>query len=187
VGRPHLAYGLSAGGSEQADLYLLNLASGRHWASPCRACYDGLNWLPDSRSFTFTQLAAMAPGESETETYMDARVMWLRWAPRQRPVFGPTVTRALGLDRLDVGETHHRARQPLGGGAHHRHHGARRQALRGAAGAIWGKPGTPWRRLATEADKVVQVALQGDALYVMTQAGTPRRKVVKVDLAPGPG
>ena len=45
--------------------------------------------------------------------------------------------------------------------------------------------GTPWRRIATAADKLVELALQGDALYVLTQAQAPRRKLVKVDLARG--
>jgi prolyl oligopeptidase len=46
-----------------------------------------------------------------------------------------------------------------------------------------GKPQARWQRIAAESDKVVSVALQGDSLFVMTQAGAPRRKIVRVDLA----
>jgi prolyl oligopeptidase len=82
----HLAYGMSAGGSEQASMYLMHLPSGRLLGKPVPRVYDaGLNWLPDSRSFTYTQMAVLKPGQSEIETYMDARVMWLRLGqPRSR-------------------------------------------------------------------------------------------------------
>ena len=182
----HLAYGLSAGGSEQASMYLMHLPSGRLLGKPVPRVYDaGLNWLPDSRSFTYTQMAVLKPGQSEIETYMDARVMWKRLGqPRSVPVFGPTVTRQLGLQRLDMGEllTVPGSRWVV---ARTTDTTVPEGKLFAAPLASLGKPGTPWRRLATEADKVVEVELQGDALYVMTQAGTPRRKVVKVDLARG--
>ncbi|HRD96954.1 MAG TPA: prolyl oligopeptidase family serine peptidase [Rubrivivax sp.] len=182
----HLAYGLSAGGSEQASLYLLDLRSGRLQGRPVPRVYEtGLNWLPDSRSFTYTQLAALKPGRPEVETYMDARAMWQQLgAPHARPVFGPTVTRHLGLQRLDMGEllTVPGSRWVV---ARTTDTTVPEGKLFVAPLATLGKPGTPWRRLATEADKLVDLALQGDALYVLTQAGAPRRKLVKVDLAQG--
>jgi prolyl oligopeptidase len=102
------------------------------------------------------------------------------------PVFGPTVTPRLGLQRLDVGEllTVPGSRWVV---ARTTDTTVPEGKLFAAPLASLGKPGTPWRRLATEADKVVEVELQGDALYVMTQAGTPRRKVVKRGSGPGPG
>ena len=182
----HLAYGMSSGGSEQASLYLMHLPSGKRLGKPVPRVYDaGLNWLPDSRSFTYTQLAVLKPGSPETETYMDARVMWQRLGgPPARPVFGPTVTRGLGLQRLDMGEliTVPGSRWVV----------ARTTDTTVPEGLLFvapltrlGQPGTPWRRIATAADKLVELALQGDALYVLTQAQAPRRKLVKVDLARG--
>ncbi len=182
----HLAYGMSSGGSEQASLYLMHLPSGKRLGKPVPRVYDaGLNWLPDSRSFTYTQLAVLKPGRPETETYMDARVMWQRLGgPPARPVFGPTVTRGLGLQRLDMGEliTVPGSRWVV----------ARTTDTTVPEGLLFvapltrlGQPGTPWRRIATAADKLVELALQGDALYVLTQAQAPRRKLVKVDLARG--
>jgi prolyl oligopeptidase len=46
-----------------------------------------------------------------------------------------------------------------------------------------GRTNARWQRVANEADQVVTVALQGDGLFVMTQAAAPRRKVLRVDLA----
>lgn len=182
----HLAYGMSAGGSEQASLYLLDLASGKPVGKPVPRVYDaGVNWLPDSQSFTYTQTLALKPGQPEAETYMDARVMWQRLgAAKPRPVFGPTVTRQLGLQRLDVASLITVPGSPWVV--------VRTTDTTVPEGKLFvaplarlGQPGTPWRRLAGEADQLVDLALQGDALYVLTQAQAPRRKLVKVDLLRG--
>jgi len=179
----HLVYGMSGGGSESATLYVMHLPSGKLVGKPIPGTQDAqVNWLPDSRSFTYAQLATLKPGAPDTDTYKDAVVMWQRvGAAAGKPVFGPTVTRGLGLDRLDYGRliTVPGSRWmvarttdttvPEGG-------------LFVAPVASLGRPGTPWKRFATAADKVVSVALRGDELLVMTQAGAPRRRIVAVDL-----
>ena len=179
----HLAYGMSAGGSEDASLYLLNVASGKLVGAPVPRVFNTpLHWLPDSRSLTYTQLALLKPGAPDTETYMDASVMWLRLgASKARPVFGPTITRGLGLERLDVGELITAPGSPWVV-ARTTDTTVPEGKLFVAALAHLGRPDLKWRRIATAADKVVRVALQGDGLFLMTQAATPRRKIVRVDL-----
>jgi prolyl oligopeptidase len=100
------------------------------------------------------------------------------------PVFGPTVNKDLKLDRLDVGEL---ITTP----------GSRWAVLRTtdttvpegklfvALVADLGSRRLKWRRIGSESDRVVEVALRGDALFVLTQAGASRRKIVKVDLKTG--
>jgi prolyl oligopeptidase len=179
----HLAYGMSAGGSENASLYVMEINSGKLLGARVPRVHDaGIHWLPDSRSFTYTQTNEMKPGQPVTETYMDARVMWQRLGAAQpRPVFGPTVTAQLGLVRLDVGQllTVPGSRWVVARTTDTTVPEGKLFALRLAE---LGQPNARWRRLATEADKVVDIALQGDSLYVMTQAGAPRRKVVRIDL-----
>ncbi|MDO9074284.1 MAG: prolyl oligopeptidase family serine peptidase [Rubrivivax sp.] len=179
----HMAYGMSAGGSEDASLYVMDIQSGRLLGAPVPRVFDaGIHWLPDSRSYTYTQTVEMKPGQPATETYMDARVMWQRLGAAQpKPVFGPTVTPQLGLARLDVGQLY-----TVPGS---RWVVARTTDTTVPEGKLFatrlsglGQPDARWQRLATEADKVVDIALQGDSLYVMTQAGAPRRKVVRIGL-----
>lgn len=179
----HLAYGMSAGGSENASLYVMDIASGKLLGTPVPRVYDaGIHWLPDSRSYTYTQTVEMQPGQPAVETYMDARVLWQRLgAKTAQPVFGPTVTPQLGLVRLDVAQLH-----TVPGS---RWVVARTTDTTVPEGKLFvarladlGRPNARWQRLATEADQVVDIALQGDSLYVMTQAGAPRRKVVRIDL-----
>jgi prolyl oligopeptidase len=182
-----VAYGMSAGGSENASLYLLEVARGRTLGEPVPRVYSTpIHWLPDSRSFTYTQLAPLKPGAPDTETYMDASVMWQRIVRHDalaapQPVFGPTVTPQLGLARLDVAQliTVPGSRWVV----------ARTTDTTVPEGKLFvaplaqlGRPGARWQRLADESDKVVNVALRGDVLFVMTQAGAPRRKIVGVDL-----
>lgn len=179
----HLAYGMSAGGSEDASLHVMDIATGKRLGEPVPRVYDaGIHWLPDSRSYTYTQTNEMKPGQPAIETYMDARVMWQRLGTAlPQPVFGPTVTPQLGLVRLDVGQllTVPGSRWVVARTTDTTVPEGKLFALRLAE---LGQPNARWQRLAAEADRVVDIALQGDQLYVMTQAGAPRRKVVRIDL-----
>jgi prolyl oligopeptidase len=185
----HVAYGMSAGGSEDASLYVLHVASGRLVGKPVpRARETDQHWQPDSRSITTSQLAQLPKGAPETDTYKDSRVLrvWVsgKNSGKTQAVFGPKVTPQLGLDRLDVGEliTVPGSRWVV----------ARTTDTTVPEGKLFvlplvdlGKPRARWQRIADEADKVVRVALQGNDLFVMTQAGAPRRKIVRIDLARG--
>lgn len=179
----HLAYGMSAGGSEDATLYVMEVASGKPVGTPVPRVYDaGISWLPDSRSLSYTQTVEMKPGQPVTETYMDARVLWQRLgAAAPVAVFGPTVTTQLGLVRLDVGQLY-TAPGSKWVVARTTDTTVPEGKIFAARLAELGTAKIRWLPLASEADKVVDIALQGDGLYVMTQAGAPRRKVVRVDL-----
>ena len=178
----YLAYGMSAGGSENASLHVLDIASGKTLGKPFPRVYETpIHWLPDSRSFTFTQLRALPKGAAETETYKDAAVMLAAPGGPARPVFGPTVTRRLGLDRLDVGELITVPGSPWVV-ARTTDTTVPEGKLLVAPLAALGRPGTPWKRFAGPEDKVVDVQLQGDTLAVLTQASAPRGRIVAVDL-----
>jgi prolyl oligopeptidase len=45
-----------------------------------------------------------------------------------------------------------------------------------------GKPGLRWQRIASAADKITHLELQGDTLYLQTYAGAPRSRVLALDL-----
>jgi prolyl oligopeptidase len=181
----YLAYGMSAGGSEDASLYILNIDNRTTVGAPIPRVPEALvSWLPDSKSFTYNQLKALKPGQPETETYLDSRVMWLKVGQPQSKavaVFGPTVTRKLGLARLDVGKiifsldskwmVARTTDTTLPEGF-----------LFVAKAADLGRPDVAWKRIATYADKITDVALKGDDLYLMTYTQAPRNHVLKLDL-----
>ena len=179
----HVAYGISAGGSENATLRVLNVASNKLVGQPVPRVYDApLHWLPDSRSLTFVQGAEPKPGAPAGDTYKDSRSSWMRLGARPQAVFGATVTPRLGLDRLDVAEliTVPGSRWIV----------ARTTDTTVPEGKLFvapladlGKPKIQWRRFASASDLVSDVALRGDELLVLTRAGAPRRKIVAVNLA----
>lgn len=181
----HVAYGMSAGGSEDASLYILHIASGKTVGAPIARVHEGLvSWLPDSKSLTYNQLQELQPGQPQTETYLDSRVMWLKLGePQSRAlaVFGPTVTTKLGLARLDVGKIMFSPNSPWMV-ARTSDTTLPEGFLFVAKAADLGKPGLVWRKIAAYADKITEVALKGNDLYLMTYTHAPRNHVLKLDL-----
>ena len=182
----YLAYGMSAGGSEQSSLYVLDLATGNTVAGPVPRVLTAVHWLPDSRGLLFNQLKEMASGDAETEYYMDSRVFLLRLATPLKPVpvFGRNDTPKLALDRLDVAEliTAPGSRWVV---ARTTDTTVPEGKLFVAPVAQLGRPGIVWRAIGEPADKMQAVALQRDRLFVLSRAGAPRSKVVAVDLRRG--
>ena len=181
----YVAFGLSAGGSEDATLYVLDLRSGKRVGEPIpRVQGSPVHWLADSRSFTITQLQAMRPGQVETDTFKNARVLWQRVGARvaaAKPVFGPTVTRSLGLDPLENGEVITVPGSPWMV-ARTTDTTVPEGNLFVAAVAQLGQAGVRWQRIATAADKITEIELRGNELYLLTYAGAPRSKLLALDL-----
>ena len=181
----YVAFGISAGGSENAMLHVLDVRSGRRVGQALpRASDTAIHWLADSRSFTYTQLQALRPGQPETDTYKDARVMWQRVgakAAAAKPVFGPTVTRTLGLDSLDVGEIITAPGSPW--------MVARTTDTTVPEGNLFvaplaqlGRPGVRWQRIATATDKITDVGLRGHELFLLSYKAAPRHRLLALDL-----
>jgi prolyl oligopeptidase len=180
----HVAYGVSAGGSEDASLFVLKLSNNKLVGKPVPRVQESLlHWLPDSQSLTLNQFAKAAKGAPETDFYKNSRVLWLKLATPGSllPVFGPTVTRGLGLGPLDVAEliTVPGSRWVV---ARTTDTTVPEGKLFVAPLASFGKASAKWVRIADEADKVYAAALRADNLFLMTQRDTPRRKIVAVDL-----
>lgn len=181
----HVAFGISAGGSENATLHVLDVRSGQRVGEPLpRVPESPIHWLPDSRSFTFNQLQALRPGQPETDFYKDSRVMWQQVGARAaaaKPVFGRTVTPTLGLDPIDNGEIITAPGSPW--------MVARTTDTTVPEGNLFvaplaqlGRPGVRWQRIATAADRITKVQLRGNELFMLTRAGAPRNKLLALDL-----
>ncbi len=181
----YVAFGLSAGGSEDATLYVLDTRSDRLVGPPIPRVQDSpVHWLPDSQHFTVTQLQRLKPGQSETDAFKDARVLLLRAGSplaTAKPVFGRTVTRNLGLEPLDFTEIITVPGSPWAL-ARTTDTTVPEGKLFVAPVAQLGRAGTRWQRVATAQDKITSVALRGDSLFFITYAGAPRRKLMELVL-----
>lgn len=180
-----LAYGVSSGGSEDASLRVLDIASGKELIRPIPRVHERLvHWSPDSRSVTFNQLRELPAGASDTETYFDSTVfaVWPRSAsPVPRPLFGRLVDTRLKLDRLDVGAVMF---SPSG-----RYMVARTTDTTLPEGRLFVAPlaqlgarRIAWKQISAFGDKIRAVQLHGDTLYLASFAGAPHGRVLALPL-----
>jgi prolyl oligopeptidase len=181
----YVAYGMSGGGSEQASLYIVDTKTGQHLGKPIPRVTEGqVSWLPDSQSFTYNQLRQLNAEDAETEYYLDSKVMWLKLgAPESeaKAVFGPTVNKQLGLARLDVGGITFSPGSPW--------MIARTTDTTLPEGKLFvarvsdlGQGEVPWKQFGTFDDKIVDIDLKGEELFVRSHKDAPRYKVMKLDL-----
>ena len=180
----HVAYGLSAQGSEAAVLHVLDVRSGQPVGRPIdRADFGGVSWSADGRSMLFTRLQELKPGMPATEKYQRSQVLLLergRGVETARPVFG------VGTPGVDIEP----AELPFAGFTHDGRwvlgfvfNGTQRELglfVAPAAGVRAGQP--KWRRVIHPRDQVVGLTYMGDRLYVQTYRGAPRFQVLSVDL-----
>ena len=179
-----LAYGISAGGSEDASLHLMDIASGRSLGPPIPRVPEAAQWAPDSRRLAYNQLRELPKGAPDTETYLDTTVFLLDRARPEAParaLFGPLVAPALGLDRLDVAEVRFSpdSRWML---ARTTDTTVREGKLFVAPVAALERAAIAWRAIATADDKITDVEWRGDTLYLRSYAGAPRGRVLALPL-----
>ena len=182
----YLAYGLSAGGSEDASLYVLDVRTGQHVGAPVpRVPEGGVAWLPDSRAITYNQLRQLTAQDAASETYLDSAVYMLRLgdAPEQaRALFGPTINRDLGLQRLDNGRLLFAPGSPWVIAASNDTTQADGAVLIARVEDLASGAAVPWRRIAGFDDHLVEMELQGNDLYYRTKVQAPRFRIMKLDL-----
>ncbi len=182
-----LAYGVSAGGSEDASMHVIDVASGQALIDPVSRVHQGstVAWTPDSRGLAYNQLKTGVPGEAAAEYYMDTTVFLLAPVKRggtARPLFGPKVNPELKLGRLDVAgvsftpDGHFMLARttdttvPEG------------KLFVAPVAALSGSGPIAWVKLSDFDDKITAAQMHGDTLYLRTRAGAPRGRVLALDL-----
>jgi prolyl oligopeptidase len=70
----HVAFGISAQGSEDAFLHVAETESGRETGDVIPRCEGSVvSWMPDNRHFLYTQLQELKPGQPANEKYFNTR------------------------------------------------------------------------------------------------------------------
>ena len=180
-----LAYGISASGSEEAVLYVLDLATRRVIGKGIdRAKFASPSWLPDGR-LLYGRMPKLADGVPDTERYQNIRV-YLH-TPGANPdddeaVLGPDVS---PLVKVDPAEQAYVFATP---GSKHlialAINGVQREfRLWTAPLASFAGARTPWVPVATAADGVTDFTVLGDDIYLMSHKDAPRFKVLRTSLA----
>lgn len=184
-GGTHVAYGLSAQGSEAAVLHVMDTKSGRAVGRPIsRADFGSPSFSADGRQLLFSRLQELKPGMPPTEKYQRAQVFLMRLgadADKARPLFG------LGVPGVEItpAEIPVAAFTPDGRWIiGYVFNGTQREIslyATPAASVLSGKP-PRWTKLVGAADEVSGAAYFDDALYLLTHKGAPRSQVLRLPL-----
>jgi len=181
----HVAFGISAAGSEAASIYVMDVATKSRVGKPIdRAQYPGISWR-DNGSFFFLREQKLEAGMAPTERYQNSR-LWLHTVgadpDKAKLILGPGVDPRVEVPRTDFGYVVVTPGSRWAVAAIYA--GVQRElTLYSAPLATVGKPGTPWVAIAKPADKVTDYAVKGDDIYLMTYASSPRYAIVKTALA----
>lgn len=179
----YVAYGVSAAGSEDAVMHLIDARTGKAIGQPVeRTQFGAPAWGNDGKTLYVNRLQALKPGMSALEKYQRSEVFRLRVGgkPEPRAVFGlgtPGVSIApaeipfLGLtpdDRWALGLVIN---------------GVQREITLYAAPAkalASGKPG--WKKLFGAEAEITNFAYADGSLYLLSNQGAPRAQVLQASL-----
>lgn len=186
----HIALGVSASGSEDATLYVIETATRKRVGKPIDRAeyaggYPGIGWMPDGKSFFHLRLQQAKPGAPAADRYLNMR-LWLHTigsdAAQDVAVLGPGVSPRVAVSPAEQASiiVTPGSRYAV---AHVVADVQREISLYSAPLDTVGKPNTPWVRICDVADKVAGFTVRGDEIYLMTYAANPRYSVVRTSLA----
>ena len=179
-----VAYGISSGGSEDAVIHVMDVATGQELMAPIdRAHYSYVSWLPDDSGFFYLRLKALPAGAPESEKYQGSVALFHRMkggapdiaviaagsdtALKIAPAEFPLVTPVVG-SRWAVATP--------GNGVE------REIDLYAAPMARAMDPKLKWRKLFGRESEVTGYAVHGDDLYVLSHQNASRYKVMRTSM-----
>jgi len=197
-GRPHainyfvasnngrlLAYGMSAGGSEMAEIHVIDTETGRRVMGPItRARYGGVAWLPDDSGFFFTRQQEMKPGMADVERDQKLRSLFVRLGADVDKAPSVLAFDTPGVSIKEGGESPYVF--PLPGtrwaGGYVSHGTDREFSLYVAPLAEVTAGRAEWRKVIDRSDDVTNFEVIGDRLFVLTHKDASRFKIVETSL-----
>ena len=178
----YVVYGLSKDGSEDSILYILSVADGRELPEQIKDTENASpSWLDDGSGFFYTQLTAPV---ATPERYLDAQVRFHRLGDdpsNDMVLMKRGMNSEVSYDKIQMPSITH----PLGSRYVILQLRDVRSEFRGytalLSDLLAGKAN--WTPFATFEDEVTDFEIDGDDLYLLVNAGTPRGRVVKTRAA----
>ena len=181
----YIAYGLSAAGSEESVLHILEVDANKVLEERIdRTQFGSPSWLSDSKSFFYNRLAEAAK-KGTTDYFLDS-VVWLHKVGADPKtdvkVLGRGQYPGVGLERTDIpivvaDPSSSSIVAIIVGGVR------KENPLYTATldSVLAGQP--QWRKVCDVADEVTGFAFLGDDLYLQTTRDTPNAKILKTSMS----
>jgi len=183
----HAVVGIAKGGSEVTTLFVRDLASGKDLPvsiDRIETAYNAPQWLPDSSGFFYSRRQPLPAGTPASETYKDT-VAYLHTlgqpVEQDPPVFGKDLADGVAFAPLDfpsvwvtpgsghvIGQIHHGDSQEL-------------SLYAARLDAISAQP-IAWQKICGVRDSVIDFAVHGGFVFLVTADQAPRYKVVRTPL-----
>ena len=181
-----VAYGASPGGSEDAVIHVVDVATGRESGETIdRGWFGSPSWLPDGRSFFHNRMQKMQPGMPPTERELKSKVYLhvVGTDPEKDPVvFGYDVSPRVPMVPTDLPfvVTSPGSQYAFGLIAH----GVRPEiTVYTAPLSSINSSNIPWRKIVDVDADVVDFAPHGDDVFLMTHKGALRYKIVRTSIS----
>jgi len=185
-----VAYGMSAGGSEEASIHVLDVATGKELIAPIdRAHYSEARWMADDSGFFYFRQRELAKDAPETDKYRFQTAYFHRLRDKTADggrqdaaiiTAGESTNIAIAPEDFPivatVPGTPYVFALPLNGVQNE-------ISVFVAPRAAVFDPKVKWRALFSRADDVTSFAIHGDDLYLLSHKEALRFKVLKTSVA----
>lgn len=177
-----IAVGISAGGSEDSQMTVLDASTGKTIAGPVdRAQFGGVDWAGDGQSLTFVRLQKMAPGTAAAEKYRNLTAEYWDLRSEPTPLLGSAIKGGPITDPDEGGQI-----------AHVPHSDALLlvgfTGVRNEARLWWGKQAdltagkAIWTPLLGYEDGVTRLDANATTLFLLSHQDAPRFKVTAIPI-----
>ena len=172
-----VAVGISAAGSEDSQLSVIDAATGATLAGPVsRAQFGSPAWLDDGQGLFLTRLQALTPGQPISDKYNNATVAF--WTFHGEPVTVVGAAQHLGPNRDPVRVPFVAVTPGSDQALLVVANGVAPEAEAWVAPLAAARAGTAkWRQVVATADGVTKLATDKDRVVLLTHAGAPTFKV----------
>ncbi|GAC1348708.1 MAG: prolyl oligopeptidase family serine peptidase [Vulcanimicrobiaceae bacterium] len=184
-----VAVGLAAGGSENTNVHVVDVASGKMLADVVdRADFGLTSWSDDGKSFYYLKRQAIAAGEPPTAKYFNVKTFaHTVGAPAESdaPVFGIGVNPSVTATPTQFAAMLVTPESPFIAGV--LINGVDRfVTVYVAPKSALSKPASiPWKLVVSPEDKITGAYLHGSTIYARTAKNAPRFKIIAFDIGSG--
>lgn len=181
-----VVYGASPGGSEDAVMHIVDVATGRESPETIdRGWFGGPSFLPDGKSFVYNRMQKMTPGMSPNDRELKSKIYLhvIGTDPeKDRAIFGYGLSSRVKVEPTDITAMFVSPVEPYVFGA--LFHGSQNEfTMYVAPISSLTSADIPWRKLFDTDDAVTAWDILGDNLFLTTHNDAPRFKVILTSLA----